>query len=90
MDKWNRAIALGFGKQFRFGRGGNLIDDHLYVTAASGIPVITLLTSDPKRGEPFWAMAYLPQDDIHIINRETFVPWDKPCCTSPMRTVADG
>jgi glutaminyl-peptide cyclotransferase len=72
VDKvWGRAIALGYEKQFRFGKGGFLIDDHYYVTVATGIPVIDIIDQRPETGRTFFGQWHTHQDDIHIIDKQT-------------------
>jgi hypothetical protein len=72
VDKvWNRAVALGYGKAFRFEQGGGITDDHFYVSIASGIPVIDIIDQRPSTGRTFFGQWHTHQDDIHIIDRQT-------------------
>jgi hypothetical protein len=49
---WTVARKLGYGDYFQEKPGGQIIDDHVYINALTGIPTIDILDYNDERGFP--------------------------------------
>jgi len=49
---WGTASKLGYGDYFQNQQGGDLIDDHVYINALTGIPTIDIIDYSNERGFP--------------------------------------
>lgn len=68
---WNRAIGLGYGKEFLMRNVDAITDDHFYMNIGSKIPTIDIIDMRPSTGQTFFGQWHTHQDDIHIIDRQT-------------------
>lgn len=72
VDKvWNQARVLGYGNHFIPTPTGAITDDHVYVIALTGIPMVDVIDMRPNTGRTFFGQWHTHQDDIHIIDRAT-------------------
>ena len=68
---WGEAEKAGFGEYFVRKQIEGLIDDHLFVNQAGGIPTIDIIHHDAINGDPFFAHWHKTTDDMSHISKET-------------------
>ena len=70
VDKvWRTASIEGFGNYFSNERTDPIIDDHVYVNAIGGVPMIDII--DQPNGRGFFEHWHTHGDDIDAISKET-------------------
>ncbi len=66
---WKTAELLGYGEYFVMRRTDPIVDDHYYVSAEGGVPMIDII--DQPGGKGFFEHWHTLGDDIDAISRET-------------------
>jgi len=68
---WNSAADLGYLSYFSFEDGGQIIDDHVYVTKERQIPCIDIIQHEPMSESNFNAYWHTLKDDMTNIDKAT-------------------
>jgi Zn-dependent M28 family amino/carboxypeptidase len=68
---WNSGADLGYLSYFSFEDGGQIIDDHVYVTRLRHIPSIDIIQHEPMSETNFNAYWHTHKDDMDNIDKAT-------------------
>lgn len=68
---WSTARDLGYGKYFINAKGGDLIDDHVYVIKGRNIPCVDIINYDPNTEKKFGDYWHTVDDTMDNISTET-------------------
>ena len=67
---WNQGIELGYSNYFVKQPGGQTTDDHVFVNEYAKIPMVDIISFDPKDGG-FGDFHHTHKDNMEIISKET-------------------
>ncbi|MEL7020576.1 MAG: M28 family peptidase [Bacteroidota bacterium] len=68
---WKLAQGMGYGNYFVEQRTGAVTDDHYFVNAIAGIPMIDIINKDTSTDSQFGAHWHTHNDDLAIIDKRT-------------------
>ena len=68
---WRTASKLGFGNHFVYQNSKQIVDDHYYVNAITGIPTIDIIEYDPATENNFNKHWHTHKDDMDNIDKNT-------------------
>lgn len=68
---WNMAGKLGYGKHFINLDRGPITDDHVYVMAGLGIPMVDIIQFDPNTSSRFAAYWHTQNDNLASVDAAT-------------------
>ena len=67
---WKKAKAKGFAKWFVEEQGGEITDDHVFVTLIGGIPTLDIINL-PGNGRTFGRYWHTHKDNMEVIDKNT-------------------
>lgn len=68
---WGIAGELGYGNQFNYGKGGMIVDDHVYVYQHRQIPSVNIIQYEPTSATSFGHYWHTHKDTMDNIDKGT-------------------
>jgi hypothetical protein len=68
---WNMAGKLGYSNYFLYEKGGEIIDDHLYINKILNIPTIDIIHLDRSTKTGFYPTWHTTGDNLNSIDKTT-------------------
>jgi len=77
---WKMASRLGYGRNFVNYKGGQLVDDHLFINQIMGIPTLDIIHYDIRQNTGFGDFWHTHKDNMETIDKNTLKAVGETVC----------